>query len=49
MSLDLADNLLRFNAMATNYETMSEIRNTVTAIMKVIENRKYRPSGVSKM
>jgi hypothetical protein len=49
MSLDLADNLLRFNAMAQNYETMSEIRNTVTAIMKVIENRKYRPSGVSKM
>ena len=49
MSLDLADNLLRFNAMATNYETMSEIRNTVTAIMKVIENRKYRPSGISKM
>tara|TARA_R100001463_G_scaffold2990_3_gene12396 strand:+ start:8270 stop:13954 length:5685 start_codon:yes stop_codon:yes gene_type:complete len=49
MSLDLADNLLRFNAMAQNYETMSEIRNTVSAIMKVIENRKYRPSGVSRM
>ena len=49
MSLDLADNLLRFNAMAQNYETMSEIRNTVSAIMKVIENRKYKPSGISSL
>ena len=49
MSLDMADNLLRFSSMAENYEVMSEIKNTLSAIMKVIDNRRYSPSGIDKL
>tara|TARA_R110001606_G_scaffold377235_2_gene536208 strand:+ start:20713 stop:26313 length:5601 start_codon:yes stop_codon:yes gene_type:complete len=49
MSLDMADNLLRFSTMAENYEVMNEIKNTLNAFMKVIDNRKYSPDGISKL
>ena len=44
LSLDMADNLLRFSAMAENYEVMGEIEDTLLAMMKVLENRSYNPS-----
>tara|TARA_R110002012_G_scaffold142603_3_gene300691 strand:- start:3075 stop:8666 length:5592 start_codon:yes stop_codon:yes gene_type:complete len=44
LSLDMGDNLLRFSAMAENYEVMAEIEDTLLAMMKVIENRSYNPS-----
>ena len=49
MSLDMVDNLLRFSAMAENYEVMNEIKGTLLAFQKVIENRNYSPSGTSRM
>ena len=49
MSLDMGDNLLRFSSMAENYEVMNEIKNTLTAIMKVIDNRNYSPSGINRL
>ena len=45
LSLDMGDNLLRFSAMAENYEVMAEIEDTLLAMMKVLENRSYNPSG----
>ena len=35
--------------MAQNYETMGEIKNTVTAIIKTMEKRKYTPSGFASV
>jgi hypothetical protein len=49
MSLDMTDNLLRFSSMAENYEVMNEIKNTITAFMKVIDNREYSPDGIDKL
>ena len=49
LSTDMGDNLLRFSAMAENYEVMGEIKNTITSMMKVIEKRVYTPSGMSKL
>ena len=49
MSLDMVDNLLRFSAMAENYEVMNEIKGTLLAFQKVIENRNYAPSGTKRM
>lgn len=44
LSLDMGDNLLRFSAMAENYEVMAEIEDTLLAMLKVVENRSYNPS-----
>ena len=49
MSLDMADNLLRFSTMAENYEVMNEIKNTLNAFMKVIDNRNYSPDGIKRL
>jgi hypothetical protein len=49
LSLDMGKNLLAFNGMAQNYETMGEIKNTVSAIIKVMEKRKYTPSGFASI
>ena len=49
LSLDMGKNLLLFNGMAQNYETMGEIRNTVSAIIKVMEQRRYTPSGFASV
>lgn len=38
---DLGSSILKFAAMAENYETMGEIENTLRAFVKVIENRTY--------
>jgi hypothetical protein len=48
LSTDMGDNLLRFSAMAENYEVMNEVSDTLNAMMKVIENRSYNPSSTSK-
>ena len=49
MSLDMVDNLLRFSAMAENYEVMNEIKGTLIAFQKVVENRNYSPSGTKRL
>jgi hypothetical protein len=49
LSLDMADNLMRFSQMAENYEVMSGIEDTLSSMLKVLEKREYIPSGSSKM
>ena len=49
LSLDMGDNLLRFSAMAENYETMAEIEDTLLAMMEVLKNRSYNPSSTQKI
>jgi len=49
ISTDLTDSLLRFSAMAENYEMMSAIEDTLKSIVKVIEKREYTPSGGTKL
>lgn len=44
ISTDLASSLIKFSAMAEHYEVMGEIEDTLTAFVKVIENREYDPS-----
>ena len=44
VSTDLASSLIKFSAMAEHYEVMGEIEDTLTAFVKVIENREYDPS-----
>jgi|TARA_R110000796_G_scaffold103231_4_gene212394 hypothetical protein len=41
ISRDLTDSLLKFSAMAQNYETMSTVEDTLNAMVKVLENREY--------
>ena len=43
MSTDLADNLLRFTAMAQNYESMSEVEDTFKAVIEIMAKRTYEP------
>jgi len=45
LSQDMGRNLLLFNSMAQNYQTMSEIKNSVAAIIKTMENRRYTKEG----
>jgi len=42
---DMTESLLKFSAMAENYETMGTIDDTLRAFIKVIEKRSYRASG----
>tara|TARA_R110000744_G_scaffold55333_2_gene116998 strand:- start:3739 stop:9324 length:5586 start_codon:yes stop_codon:yes gene_type:complete len=49
LSTDMADNLLRFSAMAENYEVMGEIEDTLKAMVTVIANRSYNPSSSEKV
>ena len=44
ISTDLATSLIKFSAMAENFETMATIDDTLNAMMTVIENRSYQPS-----
>tara|TARA_R110002074_G_scaffold128694_1_gene269321 strand:- start:575 stop:6346 length:5772 start_codon:yes stop_codon:yes gene_type:complete len=41
---DMASSLLKFSAMAENFETMGQIDDTLNAFVKVIENRTYSPA-----
>ena len=41
LSLDLGTSLMKFAAMAENFETMSSIEETVQAFIKVVEERDY--------
>ena len=45
ISTDLTESLLKFSAMAENYETMGTIDDTLRAFIKVIEKRSYTRSG----
>ena len=49
ISQDLGDSLLRFSGMAENYEVMSSIEDTLTAMLKVVEKRQYSPSDGQKL
>jgi hypothetical protein len=44
ISTDMASSLLKFSAMAQNYETMGAVDDTLKAFVKVIENRTYTPA-----
>lgn len=41
ISKDLTDSLLKFIAMAQNYETMSTVEDTLNSMVKVLEQREY--------
>ena len=41
LSLDLGTSLMKYSAMAENFEVMSSIENTVQSFVKVIEKRDY--------
>ena len=45
ISTDLTSSLLKFSAMAQNYETMSTVEDTMNAFIQVLEKRSYTPSG----
>jgi len=44
ISKDMADSLLRFTAMAENYEVMGQAEDTINAMLKIIERRTYSTS-----
>jgi hypothetical protein len=44
LNKDMTNALLKFSAMAEHYEVMGEIEDTLTAMVKVIENRTYTPA-----
>lgn len=44
LSMDMTDSLLKFSAMAENYETMAQAEDTHLAMLKVLENRTYTNS-----
>ncbi len=44
LNKDMTSALLKFSAMAEHYEVMGEIEDTLTAMVKVIENRTYTPA-----
>ena len=41
LNLDLTESLIKFSAMAENYEVMSQSEDTFHAMIKVLENRTY--------
>lgn len=41
LSRDLGSSLIKFNAMATHYEVMGEVEDTLNAFVKVLERREY--------
>tara|TARA_R110002020_G_scaffold36503_5_gene109852 strand:- start:37139 stop:42688 length:5550 start_codon:yes stop_codon:yes gene_type:complete len=49
ISKDLGDSLLRFSAMAENYEVMGTIEDTLTAMIKTLEKREYNPASGTKL
>jgi LysM repeat protein len=49
INLDMADNLMRFSAMAENYEVMMGIEDTLGALIKILEKRKYTPSDGTEL
>jgi hypothetical protein len=44
LNKDMTIALIKFSAMAEHYEVMGEIEDTLTAMVKVIENRNYTPA-----
>ena len=44
LSMDMADSLLKFSAMAENYEVMAQAEDTYLAMVKVLEGRSYTNS-----
>ena len=47
ISLDMADSLLRFSAMAEQYEVLGSVEETLQAFMKVINDRQYNDAHSS--
>tara|TARA_R110002020_G_scaffold5834_1_gene23885 strand:+ start:37100 stop:43060 length:5961 start_codon:yes stop_codon:yes gene_type:complete len=48
ISTDLSDSLMRFSAMAENYEVMSGVEDSLQTMIKILEKRSYNPSDGSK-
>jgi len=44
LSMNMADSLLKFSAMAENYETMAQAEDTYLSMIKVLESRNYTNS-----
>ena len=42
---DMTKSLIKFSTMAENFEAMSEIEDSLKAILRVIEMREYAPAG----
>jgi len=49
ISQDMGDSLLKFSAMAENYEVLEGIEDTLKALVRLAEGRKYSPSTGGKM
>tara|TARA_Y100000356_G_scaffold125314_1_gene122124 strand:- start:396 stop:6152 length:5757 start_codon:yes stop_codon:yes gene_type:complete len=49
ISTDMADNLIKFSAMAEHYEIMNGVEDTLSAMIKVLEKRQYEPADGSKI
>lgn len=47
LNKDMTSGLLKFSAMAEHYEVMGEIEDTLTAMVDVIEKRKYTPADAA--
>ena len=47
LSRDLGTSLIKFAAMAENYEVMGTVEDTLTAMVKVLEKRTYGPADTS--
>ena len=45
LSLDMADSLLRFSAMAEQYEILGSVEDTMHAFLDIIHRRQYNPAG----
>lgn len=48
LSKDLASSLLKFMAYAERYKTLDKVEDTLTAMLKVIEKRNYKPTSVKE-
>ena len=42
----MADSLLRFSAMAEQYEVLGSVEETLQAFMKVINKRQYKGASI---
>ena len=49
ISQDMGDSLLKFSAMAENYEIMGTIEDTYKALLKILVERTYEPAGSTSL
>ena len=49
LSLDMADNLMRFSNMVENYEVMSGVEDTLNTMITILQKRTYDPAGMDEI